>query len=87
MIGNDNPIFGDHPTDYNDQSVATLSPTSSSFSLRACSGRTRGAKKSDREAHFDRRELPRAQVDSKSSNFFSRRSAGARRGKVSASST
>ncbi len=54
-------------------------------SPKACSGRTRGAKNRDRRAHFDRREL--AQVDAKSSHFFSRRAPADRRGKVTASWT
>ncbi len=53
--------------------------------IKVYSGRTLGAKKSDQGAHFDRREP--AQVNSKSSLFFLSRSAGAQRGKVSASST
>ncbi len=55
------------------------------YILKACSGRTRGAKYRDCGAHFDRRVL--AQVAAKSSHFFSRRAPADRRGKVSASST
>ena len=52
---------------------------------KVCSGRNRGAKKSGRGAHFDRREW--AQVDSKLSHFFGPRSTGDQREKVSATST
>ncbi len=41
-----------------------------SSALKACSGRTRGAKNRDRGAHFDRRVLA---VDAEPSHFFSRR--------------
>ncbi len=52
--------------------------------FKACSGRTREARNRDRRAHFDRREL--AQVEAKSSHFFSPRAPADRRGKVSATS-
>ena len=65
--------------------IDSLTPSLFLSTYMSDSGRTRGAKKSDRGVHFDRREL--AQVDSKSSHFFSRRSPGAWRGKVSTSST